>query len=170
MTKTSGALLAGFLSISVNTIVLKAAELLGFVAESGGLLRLHVLYLGPLFQRLGISPLWASSGLPLPSSLSFWLVFHYVTGFVMVFLYSMLLERVLPGRGLIRGSVFSFLPWLINGLVVLPLLGQGAFGHRKLLLSGMAYFFVANWSFGAVLGVLYEKFHGNRGKDQVQPA
>ena len=170
MTNTRAALLAGFLSISVSTIVLKAAVPLGFIAESGGLLRLHVLYLGPLFQRFGISPLWTSMGLPPPSSPLFGLVFHYGTGFVMVLLYTLVLERVLPGRGLIKGSVFSLLPWVINGLLVLPLLGEGAFGRHRLLLSGMAYFFVANWSFGAVMGVLYEKFRGHRGSVQGEPA
>jgi hypothetical protein len=158
MKKTHAALLAGFLSISVNTIVLKAAKPLGFIAESGGLLRLHVLYLSPLFQSLGISRWWVSVGLPPPSSFLFWLVFHYVTGFVMVFLYSTLLESVLPGRGLLKGSVFSLLPWLINGFIVLPLLDQGVLGYERLPLSGMVYFFMANWLFGAVLGVLYEKF------------
>jgi hypothetical protein len=170
MTKTRAALLAGFLAISVNTIFLRAAEPLGFLAESGGLLRLHVLYLGPLFQSLGISRWWTSVGLPPPSSLPFWLAFHYVTGFVMVFLYSTLFERVLPGRGLIKGSVFSLLPWVVNGLIVLPLLSQGVLGYQRLPLSGMAYFFVANWSFGAALGVLYEKFRSDRGRQKVQPA
>ncbi|MCA1585345.1 MAG: hypothetical protein LC791_11460 [Acidobacteria bacterium] len=154
----------------MNTIVLKAAEPLGFLAESGGLLRLHVLYLSPLFQSLGISQWWAAVSLPPPSSLSFWLAFHYLTGFVMVFLYSALFERVLPGRGLIKGSLFSLLPWLVNGLVVLPLLGQGVLGYQRLAFSGMAYFFVANWSFGAVLGVLYEKFRSDARPNTAGPA
>ncbi|MCA1585980.1 MAG: hypothetical protein LC791_14815 [Acidobacteria bacterium] len=158
MTKPRAALWAGFIAISVNTIVLKAAEPLGFLAESGGLLRLHVLYLSPLFQSLGISGWWAAASLPPPSALPFWLAFHYLTGFVMVVLYSTVFERLLPGRGLIKGSLFSLLPWFVNGLVVLPVLGQGVFGYQRLPLSGMAYFFVANWSFGGVLGVLYEKF------------
>lgn len=158
MTKTRAGLFAGFLAISVNTVVLKAAEPLGFLAESGGLLRLHVIYLGPVVQRLGISLWWTSVGLPPPSSLWFWLAFHYLTGFVMVFLYSILFEPVLPGRGLTKGTLFSVLPWLINGLVVLPLLGQGVFGHQKLPVSGMVYFLAANWSFGALLAVLYQRF------------
>ncbi len=157
MKRIYAALMSGFVAISVNTILLKSAAPLGFVAESGGLLKLHVLYLAPLLQRLGLGTWWQEVGLPASSSLSFWLAFHYATGFAMVLLYCLLLERLLPGRGLAKGSVFSLLPWLINGLVVLPLLGQGAFGHEKLPISGMVYFFVANWSFGAVLGMLYEK-------------
>ena len=107
-------------------------------------------------EALGITALWTSVGLPPPASLIFWLAFHYATGFGMVCLY-VLLEPRLPGRGLLKGSLFSLLPWLINGLIVLPALGQGVFGYRTLPLSGIAYFFVANWSFGAVLGELYER-------------
>lgn len=169
MTKNQAAWLAGFVAISVNTIMLKSAKPLGIVAEGGGLLRLNVLYLGPLFQRLGISTWWKSKGLPPLSSLSFWLAFHYGTGFVMVFVYTQVFERLLPGRGLAKGSAFSLLPWLINSLVVLPLIGGGTFGRRQLPFSGMVYFFVANWSFGAVLGVLYQNFINSRGYRRSSP-
>ena len=157
MTKVQATVLAGFVAITVNTLVLKSAAPLGIVAESGGLLRLHVLYVGPLLRRLGVTGLWTSAGLPGPSSLAFWLAFHYATGFAMVLLYTLFLERVLPGSGFVKGSVFSLVPWLINGLAVLPLLGQGAFGVRRLPVSGIVYFFIANWMFGAVLGVVYAR-------------
>jgi len=157
MKRTRAAGLAGLLAITVNTVILKAGGPLGFLAESGGLLRLHVLYLGPLFERLGINAWYTSAGLPSPSSVAFWLAFHYVTGFAMVFLYAAIFEPILPGSGPTKGSLFSLLPWLINGLVVLPLLGQGVLGHQRLPVSGIVYFFVANWAFGAVLGALYER-------------
>ncbi len=157
MTRVYAAALAGVVAISVNTAILQAAAPLGILAESGGLLRLFVSLLRAPAEALGITALWTSVGLPPPASLIFWLAFHYATGFGMVCLY-VLLEPRLPGRGLLKGSLFSLLPWLINGLIVLPALGQGAFGYRTLALSGIAYFFVANWSFGAVLGELYERF------------
>lgn len=158
MPKTRAALLAGFIAISANAIVLKLATCFGIVAESGGLLKLHVLYLSPMVKRTGISSWWTAHHLPGPSSIPFWLAFHYLTGFVMVFLYTSLLEPVLPGRGLAKGTIFSLLPWMINVLLVLPMLGQGAFGVRALAVSGIVYFFAANWLFGAALGVLYEKY------------
>lgn len=157
MTNIRATLLAGFAAITANTVVLKAAAPLGIVAESGGLLRLHVLYLTPLLRRSGVTGWWTSSGLPGPASLPFWLAFHYATGFAMVLLYTVVLERVLPGPGVMKGSLFSLVPWLINGLLVLPMLGQGAFGSRALPASGMWYFFLANWLFGAVLGAVYAR-------------
>lgn len=148
------------MAITANAVALKTASRFGIVAESGGLLKLHVIYLRPLVQSAGISEWWAAQGLPGPPSMPFWLVFHYVTGLAMVALYVFLLEPVLPGGVLMKGSLFSLLPWLINGLIVLPLLDQGLFGLSVLPLSGVLYFFVANWLFGAVLGILYAKFRG----------
>ena len=154
--------ITGLIALTVNTIVLKGAAPLGILAESGGLLRLHVIYLGPLVERSGLAQAWASAGLPGPTTTPFWLAFHYTTGFVMVLLYAYLIEPILPGNGLTKGTLFSLLPWLINGLIVLPLLGQGPLGVRRLPASGIAYFFLANWSFGAVLGVLYHRYREAR--------
>ena len=157
MRRTVGAAtLASVIAISVNVALLKAAAPLGILAESGGLLRLVVHQLRGPAAALGISAWWTSAGLPPPPSLVFWLAFHYATGFGMASLY-VLVESRLPGRGLAKGSLFSLLPWLINGLIVLPALGQGAFGYRTLSPSGIAYFFLANWAFGAVLGVIFER-------------
>lgn len=102
--------------------------------------------------------MWTAAGLPGPSSMLFRLAFRYLAGFGMVFLYVFALERVLPGNGLVKGALFSFLPWLGAVLVVMPILGEGAFGLREVPLSGAAYFFAANLSLGVVLGVLYDKF------------
>lgn len=45
-------------------------------------------------------------------------------GFGLVFLYAFALEPVLPGTGLVKGALFSFLLWLVAGLVVMLLLGK----------------------------------------------
>lgn len=74
----------------------------------------------------------------------------------MVFLYAYVVAPFLPGPGLWKGTLFSLFPWVLNGFLVLPLLGQGLLGIRVLSLEGILYFFVANWLFAAVLGLLYE--------------
>lgn len=139
--------IAGFIVITINSVLLKLAKPLGFNAESGGLLKLMVLKTGSIAKATGISRWWTEAGLPLPSSLIFWLVFHYLTGFAMVLLYVVFLEKRLPGNWFVKGTLFSLFPWLINGLIVLPLLGQGIFGYQTLPFSGMVYFFIANWVF-----------------------
>lgn len=149
-------LLAGTVAITVNTLALKLAHPLGIVAESGGLLRLGSRYAGPIANGLGITHAWAKAGLPGPASPPVWLVFHYLTGFGMVRLYVRVLEPRLPGNGLAKGSLFSLLPWLINGLLVLPMLGQGVLGWQVLSAAGMTYFFAANGLFGGILGIIYQ--------------
>ena len=157
LTPLKAALLAGTVAITVNTLALKLAQPLGITAESGGLLKLGSRCAGPIANGLGIPHAWAKAGLPGPATLAFWVAFHYATGFGMVWLFVAVLHTRLPGNGLVKGSLFSLLPWLINGLLVLPALGQGVFGWRVLSPSGIAYFAGANWLFGAVLGILYEK-------------
>lgn len=157
MPRLLAALLAGTAAITVNTLALKAAKPVFHVAaESGGLLRLNVRLLGPLLRRLGVVSWWQQAGLPGPPSLPFWLGFHYLTGFAMVLLYAYLVAPLLIGPGLWKGTLFSLLPWMLNGFVVLPLLGQGLLGIRVLSLEGILYFFVANWLFAALLGLLYD--------------
>lgn len=57
---------------------------------------------------------------------------------------------------------FGLLPWLVKGLRVLPLLGQGALGLSALPRAGVAYFFVANAVFGILLGVFYARLRDRR--------
>ncbi len=140
-------LVAGFIAIIANTLFLKAAPLLHVAAESGGLLKLVLLYTKQYLP---------SNVLSLTKTTGFWLLFHYLTGFGMVLMYVYLFEPLLPGKGWVKGSLFSLLPWLINGCIVLPLLGQGFIGVHQLTTAGMIYFFIANWIFGLVLGVVYE--------------
>jgi len=163
MTRISAGFWAGLIAITVSTIILRLAEPLGIQAGGGAPLRFATLILGPVIEGLGIDELWTAAGLPGPSSMLFGLAFRYLAGFGMVFLYVFALERVLPGSGLVKGALFSFLPWLGAVLVVMPILGEGAFGLREVPLSGAVYFFAANLSFGVVLGVLYDKFRKARG-------
>lgn len=130
---------AGLIAVTANTLLLKLAPLLHIKAESGGLLKLTILY-----THLPV---------PQPVSTPLWLGFHYLTGFVMVAVYALFFER-LQGPKWLKGSLFSLLPWLINGLIVSPLLQQGIFSYKAIPASGMAWFFMANWIFGFLLGVL----------------
>ncbi|GAC1435938.1 MAG: hypothetical protein NVS1B11_24570 [Terriglobales bacterium] len=150
-------MIPALVAITANTAVLKSSWLWGITAESGGLLKLHIIYVGPILERLHIVPIWHIAHLPGAESLWFGLAFHYVTGLAMAFVYIYILEPFLPGGGLMKGSIFSLLPWFLNSFAVLPLLGQGILGRHRLTPSGMVYFFFANWVFGVLLGVLYER-------------
>lgn len=142
-------MLTGLIAITVNTIALKVAPLFNIEAESGGLLKLVIIQVKPFVNASTISFF---------QTIVFWIFFHYLTGFTMIILYMYFLEPVLPGKALLSGTLFSLVPWLINGLIVLPMLGQGIFGYQKLPLSGMIYFFIANWMFAVLFVYLYKRF------------
>lgn len=138
------ALIADFIAISVNTLLLQLAPMIHIKAEGGGLLKLLLKYGRPITGHIAF----------LYTSL-FGVVFHYLTGLVMVIIYICWFSRLLKMSGWIKGSLFSLLPWLINGFIVLPLLGYGLLGNYKLSLAGMCYFMITNWLFGLVLGWLF---------------
>lgn len=146
-TKIFNGFLAGFIAITVNTLLLKVAPILNITAESGGLLKLILIH-----TRLYMSP----ALLTYVHTTIFWVVFHYLIGFAMTVLYISVFQPFLPGKGWQKGSLFSLLPWIINGFIVLPLLGQGLIGARQLPITGIIYFFIANWIFGVTLGTLYD--------------
>jgi len=150
--KLQRGLLAGLVAITVHTVLLKLAPLMTIEAESGGLLKLVILQVNPYLSVSVISFFHTTV---------FWIFFHYLTGFTMVVLYMYVLEPVLPGKILLKGSLFSLFPWLINGMIVLPLLGQGIFGYHKLPLSGMIYFFIANGMFALLFVYLQQRFNSN---------
>jgi hypothetical protein len=137
--------ISGFIAIAINTLLLKAAPLFLIKAEGGGLLKLFLQISQNILPHFTFShTAW------------FALLFHFLSGFLMVILYCAFFYKLIMAPGWIKGSLFSISPWLLNGLVVLPLLKQGVFGHINLTSAGMAWFFVANWVFGLLLGWLYD--------------
>ncbi len=155
-------LLAALASITVNALLLQVAHPLGVKTGGSALQRLLVAFLHPLIAHSNLAHEWGVTGLPAPGPLPFALAFHYATGVAMAALYVLALEPRLPGSPAVKGLLFSLLPWLVNGLVVLPLLGQGALGLSALPLAGVAYFFMANVVFGVLLGVFYARFRDRR--------
>jgi hypothetical protein len=96
--------------------------------------------------------------LPAPGSLSFWILFHTFIGLLMSIFYVYCFEKLLSWPGWRKGAIFSLIPWIINSAVVMPLLGKGFAASSAITPVGMIYFFIANASYGILLGYFYEKF------------
>lgn len=144
MTPNKALAIAGFTAISLNTIMLKLAKTFDVKAESGGLLKLTLKMLpGSLSNATFIKTDW------------FWILFHFLTGAVMIIMYRVFFNK-LSLSTFFKGLLFSLFPWIVNGLIVLPLLSQGIFGLKALPLSGVVYFFLANLLFGFTLSQFYE--------------
>lgn len=65
----------------------------------------------------------------------------------MLLTYFLLLAPRMTGSRWINATVFAVFVWLLNAALVLPLLGQGFAGLKKISAIGVAYFFLANWAF-----------------------
>lgn len=148
---------AAVVAIAVNTLILKTAPLWGVKAGAGGLFGLLRKNFGGVFSDLGLSSLWSAAALPQPGTLLFYIFFHSLIGFVMAWLYVYIIEKYLAGRGVQKGAIFALLPWLLNSIIVLPLLGKGFAGSHVLNAVGLVYFFIANGVYGVLLGYMYER-------------
>jgi uncharacterized membrane protein YagU involved in acid resistance len=151
---------SALMAITVNTVMLKTAPLMGIKAGAEGLFGLLRNYFGETFRDIGLSGLWSAAMLPQPGTLMFYIFFHSLIGFLMAGLYVSVVEKYLAGSGWRKGAVFALLPWLINSIIVLPLLGKGFAGSNVLDGVGLVYFFIANGVYGVLLGHLYEKTSG----------
>lgn len=148
------ALLAGIVAIILNTLALKAADLVPLATAHGGLLRLITPWLSGPLEHLGISRLWYLVGGPPPSEQDFQIGFHIFVGLLMALFYALLLER-LPIRAWIKGLLYAACVWILNAVVVLPATGEGFAGSDHLTIAGMVWFAVAHTLFFIVLANSY---------------
>lgn len=111
----------------------------------------------PNFDVMGMLTAFAGSAWP---GLG-WIVFFVGGGIVWGVIFALLDARVEATTGageLVRGLFFGFLLWLSVMLIVMPVLGAGAFGMR----FGVGAPFVclaADLIYGAVLGAVYGAMH-----------
>jgi len=151
--RLAAALLAGCVAIGLNTLALKAADLIPLATARGGLLRLIAPWLSGPLDRLGIVSLWSTLGGPGASAPAFQTGFHLLVGILMALFYAVLLEPLLPLGPWVKGGIYAAAVWLLNATVVLPATGEGFAGSAHLSLAGMIWFAAAHMLFFLVLAV-----------------
>jgi hypothetical protein len=150
------ALVAGTVAIIVNTLALKAADLVSLATARGGLLRLLSSWSAPLLGQIGISSAWLSLGLPDVTSPVFQTGFHLAVGVMMAMFYAYVVEPLAPTRSdLLKGAAYALVVWLLNAFVVLPATGEGIAGAAHLTLAGMLWYAAAHSLFFVLLALLY---------------
>lgn len=154
--------MAGSIAIATNTALLVAADWIPLVTARGGLLKLLTSAFGSTLSRLGVQRAWASTGLPLPPSTAFQLGFHVVVGLTMAVFYGVAVEPLVRGKPWWKGVLCAAGAWAANALIVLPWLGEGIAGSRRLSIAGMAYFAAAHTVFFVLLAVLFARFNRSR--------
>ncbi|MCP3708712.1 hypothetical protein M3I54_17220 [Paraburkholderia sp. CNPSo 3274] len=149
-------LLAGIVAITVNTALLDVAARGGLDTGNGVLLRLIRPWIGPLLDRTGWAHAWLTVGLSGPESHEFSLGFHIFIGMLMALTYGYG-ERLLTSKPWRKGLVFAILVYAANAFVLLPLLGEGIAGSRKLSGMGQGYFAFAHTRFFLILACCHDR-------------
>lgn len=149
------AVISGSTAIMLNTLALKAADLVPLATAKGGLLRLLSSWLAVPVAETGIASAWLQAGAPAPDSPLFQTGFHLCVGLMMALFYACVLEPVLPGGDVRKGAIYTIATWLLNAIVVLPATGEGFAGSAHLTLAGIVWFAAAHSIFFMILAMLY---------------
>jgi hypothetical protein len=91
----------------------------------------------------------------LVSSARFEFFFHVFVGLLMALFYAYVVEPALVGRPWVKGLICAVAVWMLNAIIVLPLIGEGLAGSRRLGAAGMIGFAAAHTIFFVLLAVLY---------------
>ena len=74
---------------------------------------------------------------------------HLSIGVILAVLYSVLFLERLPGAPLVRGAIFSLIPWVMAQVIVMPLMGMPLFSGSVAMAGGSL---LGHLVYGAVLG------------------
>lgn len=157
MRRLPAALMAAAGGLSGNMLLLAGADAIQLPTAHGGLLRLLQDVGGWCAARINQTELWVDVIVAAVSRKEFQAGFHIVVGILMAILYAYVLEPCLKLRPLVSSVVYASLVWLVNALIVLPLIGEGLAGSRRLDAAGIFAFAVAHTVYFILLGAIYEQ-------------
>jgi hypothetical protein len=158
--RLGSALLAGAVAITLNTLALRAADLISLPTAHGGLLRLLSRWLSRPLQYLGISSAWSAASFAEPNAPVFQTGFHFFVGMLMALFYAFALEPVLSGGPFVKGAIYAAVLWLFNACLVLPATGEGFAGSVHLSVAGIAWFAAAHTLFFLTLAYMFASLMG----------
>lgn len=74
---------------------------------------------------------------------------HLMIGVVLAVVYARFFLGMLPGSPIVRGALFSLVPWLMAQLLVMPMMGMPIFSGSLVMAGGSL---LGHLMYGAVLG------------------
>ena len=169
MPRLPAALVAAAGGLGGNMLLLAGADSIRLPTAHGGLLRLLLNIGGWCAARINQAQLWADVIVPGVSRKELQAGFHIVVGMLMAILYAYVLEPRLRFRPLISSIIYASVAWLVNGLIVLPLIGEGFAGSQHLDATGILAFAVAHTVYFVLLGTIYERLKPVVRGDHVRP-
>lgn len=142
--------IVGLFAALLNTVFLSMAGFFGIRVESGGLLKLLLIQFGSKdFPNFILQSAICRTA------------FHLFTGILLSLIYGFLLHPLIRRPAPLKGLLYGFSLWLVNGLLVLPQLHQGLFGHDASSSFGIAWFLKANLLFGWLLALGHSRISAN---------
>ncbi|MFK3822208.1 hypothetical protein ACI2KL_08325 [Pseudomonas yamanorum] len=143
---------AGAIAIAVNTAMLAAADELGLTTARGGLLKLIINTFATKSNNSGgnLTGFWIE---PLANTYGFQVFFHCLVGLLMAMLFVKLASRYIKNHAWSSGLMAAFITWMINAIIVLPLLSEGFAGTQNIGPVGVTYFAVAHTTFFIILSL-----------------
>jgi uncharacterized membrane protein YagU involved in acid resistance len=124
-------------------------------AVAGGLVATAVMTVLMLMAPvMGLPPMniGAMLGSMMGGSLFLGWMAHFAIGTVLAIVYAAIFATRLPGPGFLRGALYGLVPWIMAQLVVMPMMGAGAFGGSFGAGFGSL---MGHLVYGAVLGGIY---------------
>jgi len=81
---------------------------------------------------------------------------HFMIGIVLALIYVYVFSSKLLGNGIVRGVIFSLIPWFVQQIMVFPMMGAGLFASNTPapMLTVMGSL-MGHLVYGAVLGGVY---------------
>ena len=143
------ALAVGLLGGTINLLAIHLVQLRWPHPGTGGLA--HVVWKTLSFVLFFLG--FRHSPLPPPSE-TVKTLFHIVVGMIMAWIYAVFFYSRLTGPPWLRGLIFVQIPFLIQVLVILPLIGAEILG-LKLGLATPFLVFILNAIYGLILGAFY---------------
>lgn len=148
------ALIAGVAGAAANSLAIRAFEWIGIPTGTAGLSKLVIAITNAILAATGLS-FCLPEKLVQPGQE----IFHTTMGVLMAIAFAVLFFRRLPGSPVIRGLIFSLLPWLMQSLIVDPYMGFGLFGTRLSPATPIVSL-ALNALYGLVLGSIYRPRKG----------
>lgn len=104
--------------------------------------------------RMGMPPMniGAMLGSVMGGNVALGWMAHFVIGVVLAVGYAAVFAGRLPGPAVVRGALFSLLPWLMAQVVVMPMMGMGLFSGSMIAAGGSL---MGHLVYGIVLGLVY---------------
>lgn len=108
------------------------------------------IWIAPLMGMPRMNPADMLAGAMGGNALLGW-VAHFMIGAILAVIYAVV-APALPGAPAVRGALYSLAPWLVAGVIMMPMMGMPVFGGSGVVAMGSL---IGHFVYGVVVGAIY---------------